>query len=191
VSIRIEGETQVPKLAAVKVKPIPARLDATPRAADTRDMLQENVDWIRQFGDAWSRGDLEAVVAIVQDQLVKGHLAADFEFEPLYFDRVYTGVEGMRELWADSIEAWEDYHAEFDEIVDLDDHMLALAHVTGRGAAGGVPIDERIAILFRFQGDKLVWAKSFAAKEEALEASGAPGAGHNRGGVRRGAGEEP
>jgi hypothetical protein len=154
-------------------------------------MLHENVEWIGQFGDAWSRGDLEAVVAIVQDQLAKGHLAADFEFEPLYFDRVYTGVEGMRELWADSIEAWEDYHAEFDEIVDLDDHMLALTHVTGRGAAGGVPIDERIAILFRFQGETLVRAKSFASKQEALEAVGARGVGHSRGGVRRGAGERP
>jgi ketosteroid isomerase-like protein len=133
-------------------------------------MPQENVEWIRQFGEAWSRGNLEAAEAIVQDQLGKGHLAADFEFEPLYFDRVYTGVEGMREMWADSIEAWEDYHAEFDEIVDLDDHVLALVHVTGRGAAGGVPIDERIAILFRFQGEKLVRAKSFASREEALEA---------------------
>jgi ketosteroid isomerase-like protein len=151
-------------------KPFRAMLDATSRAADTRDMPPENVEWIRQFGDAWSRGDLEAVVAIVEDQLAKGHIAADFEFEPLYFDRVYTGVEGLRELWEDSIEAWEDYHAEFDEIGDLDYHVLVLAHVTGRGAAGGVPIDERIAILFRFQGEKLVRAKSFASKEEALQA---------------------
>jgi hypothetical protein len=70
------------------------------------------------------------------------------------------------------MEAWQDYHAEFDEVADLGEHVLAVAHVTGRGAGGGVPVDQRIPILFRFQGEALVWGKSFASKEDALEAAG-------------------
>jgi ketosteroid isomerase-like protein len=135
-------------------------------------MSQENVEWIRQFGEAWSCGDLETVDKLVQGQLAQGHVAADFHFDTLYLDQGVYGVEGARGLWANSIEMWEDYHAEFEEIVDLGDRVLAVAHLTGRGAGGGVPVDQLIAILFRFQGEKLVSAKSFASKEEALEAVG-------------------
>jgi hypothetical protein len=47
-----------------------------------------------------------------------------------------------------------------------------VTRITARGRGGGVPVDQRIAILGRFQGEKLVWAKSFASKQQALEAAG-------------------
>jgi ketosteroid isomerase-like protein len=130
-------------------------------------MSQENVEWMRQLGEAWDRGDIEAVEALVQ-----GRLAADFAFDPVYLDRVYSGVEGMRQMWADMTGTWDDYRSEMEEVIDLGEHVLVLTHITARGAGGGVPIDQRIAILGRFQGDKLVSAKSFASKAEALAAVG-------------------
>jgi hypothetical protein len=75
-------------------------------------------------------------------------------------------------MWAGLSETWEAYRSEMEEIVDLGEHVLALTRITGRGAGGGVPVDQRIAILARFEGEKLVWAKSFASKAEALEAVG-------------------
>jgi hypothetical protein len=50
--------------------------------------------------------------------------------------------------------------------------VLVLAHVTGRGAGSGVPIDQSLAVLCAFEGEKAVWARSFTSKEEALEAVG-------------------
>jgi len=88
------------------------------------------------------------------------HLAPEFEYDPLYLDRVYQGVEGVRQMWADTIETWADYRFAMEEI--------------GRGVGGGVPIDQPLAILGRFRGEKLVWAKSFRSKQEALEAVGLP-----------------
>jgi hypothetical protein len=69
-------------------------------------------------------------------------------------------------------EIWQDYRLEIGEIVDLGEHVLALAHITARGTGSGVPIDEEIAVLWSFEGDKVVLMKTFMSKKEALEAAG-------------------
>ena len=130
-------------------------------------MSQENVERVRQVGEAWARGDTEAAEALLQ-----GHVAPDFELHPLYLGHVYRGVEGMRELLADIFATWEDYRFETEEVVDLGEHVLVLAHVTGRGAGSGVPIDQSLAVLCAFEGEKAVWARSFTSKEQALEPAG-------------------
>jgi ketosteroid isomerase-like protein len=130
-------------------------------------MSQENVEWVRRVGEAWARGDLEGV-----DALAQGRLAEDVEFDPLYLDRVYRGGDGARQLFADLNETWEGYRSEPEEIVDMGEHVLLVTRITARGRGGGVPVDQRIAILGGFQGEKLVWAKSFASKQQALEAAG-------------------
>jgi ketosteroid isomerase-like protein len=128
-------------------------------------MSHENVEWVRQVAEVWARGDEEALKALFQ-----ARLAPDSELHPLYLD--HRGYEGMRELWADLGEAWEEYRVETEEIVDLGEHVLLLAHITGRGTASGVPIDQPLALLWAFEGEKAVWAKSFPSKQDALEAAG-------------------
>jgi ketosteroid isomerase-like protein len=70
------------------------------------------------------------------------------------------------------LETWQDYRFETEEIVDLGEHVLVLAHVRGRGTGSGVPIDQQIAVLCAFEGEKAIWAKSFLSKREALEVVG-------------------
>ena len=130
-------------------------------------MSQENVEWARQVAEAWNRSDLETA-----DALLEGRLAPDFEYHPLYLDQVYRGNEGARQVRADLNETWEDYRSEVEEVVDLGEHVLVLQHITARGVGGGVPIDWRAAMLARFQGEKVLWLKSFRSKQEALEAVG-------------------
>ena len=130
-------------------------------------MSQENVEVVRRFAEVWTGRYTEAAEA-----LVRPRLAPDFEIHPLYLERSYKGVEGIRQLWADIDEIWQDYRLEIGEIVDLGEHVLALAHITARGTGSGVPIDEEIAVLWAFEGDKAVWMKSFMSKREALEAAG-------------------
>jgi hypothetical protein len=130
-------------------------------------MSQGNVEWVRQAADAWKRGDMERMEAVFGS-----HLSADFELHPLYLDRVYKGYEGMQELWADISQTWEDYRLRTKEIVELGEHVLVLAHITGRGAGSGVPIDQGLALLCAFEGDKAVWAKAFTSKRDAIKAAG-------------------
>jgi hypothetical protein len=130
-------------------------------------MSQENVDWLHRVSEARAQGDTEAL-----ETLLQGGLAADFELQPLYPDRVYKSPEGMRELPSDALETWQDYRFETEEMLDLGKHVLVLARITGRGAASGVPIDQPVAVLVAFEGEKAIWARSFQSKNDALEAAG-------------------
>ena len=106
--------------------------------------------------EAWNRGDQEAALA-----LFHAHLAPSFQLEPLYLDRVYTGIGALRQMWADATSTWQEYRSVVEEIADLEDRLLAVLHVTGRGAGGGVLVNQRIFVLMRFEGEEAVWAKSF------------------------------
>jgi ketosteroid isomerase-like protein len=130
-------------------------------------MSQRNVEVIRHVFEAWEEGDLERLEARLHDAL-----APDFEMCPLYFDRIYKGVDGMLALWADSRGLWDDYRLKLSEIVDLDDHVLVLQHLTARGIASGVPIDQRLALLVTFEGDVGGPGNRLSSREAALEAVG-------------------
>ena len=103
---------------------------------------------------------------------MEGRLAPDFEFKPLYLDRVYRGVGEAREMWADVREMWAEYRSEVEEVVDLGEYVLVVTYISGRGHGGGVPVDQRIVGLVRFEGEKALWVKSFTSKREALAAAG-------------------
>jgi ketosteroid isomerase-like protein len=130
-------------------------------------MSQENVEWVRESYAAWGRGDMAAVEALSQNRL-----ASNFEMYPLYLDQAYTGVEGIRSMWANAGESWEDYRSETDEVIDLGDHVLVVGRVLARGPGSGVPVDQPVAMLWTFEGTKAVRARSFRSKAEALEAVG-------------------
>ena len=91
-------------------------------------MSQENVEWLREVSEARARDDTEALEA-----LLRVGLAADFELQALYPDRVYKSAEGMRGLRADALETWADYRFETEDIVDLGKYVLVHARITGRG----------------------------------------------------------
>ena len=130
-------------------------------------MSQANVEWLQQVSEARARGDTHAL-----EMLLRDGLAADFELQAIYPDRVYKSPEGMRDLRADALETWQDYRFNTEEMVDLGEHVLVMARMTGRGAASGVPIDQPVAVLVAFDGEKAVWARSFLTKDEALQAAG-------------------
>jgi ketosteroid isomerase-like protein len=86
---------------------------------------------------------------------------------PLYLAQVYRGVGAVREWFADAGEIWDDYRLETEDVIDLDEQVLVVGHVLGRGAGSGVPINQPLAMLITFEGEKVVRSKSFASKEQA------------------------
>ena len=61
---------------------------------------------------------------------------------------------------------------EVQEAVDLDDDVLVVLRMSGRGSQSGVSITQQGAVLFSFVESQLVSGKSFASRAEALEAVG-------------------
>ena len=112
------------------------------------------------------RDDRDALDAIVTE-----HLAPDFEFEALLTGLTYKGAAGARGTGGRH-PGHRRLHTEILEAVDLDEHVLVVVRMAGRGSRSGVPVSQQGAVLLTFKADKIASAKSFSSKAEALGAVG-------------------
>ena len=129
-------------------------------------MSQENVEVVRAVYEAIVRRDREAL-----DALLREHLAPDFEFEAVLTGATYKGADGLWEL-LDDIQDTVGYRPEVQEAVDLDEHVLIVLRMSGRGSRSGAAVAQQGAVLVTFDGSTLVSGRSFASKADALEAVG-------------------
>ena len=76
------------------------------------------------------------------------------------------------EWLADARETRKDYKQEVDEIIDLGDDVVVVLAISAEGAGSGVPVAQEFAVLWTFDGETVVRARSFTSRAEALEAAG-------------------
>ena len=127
-------------------------------------MSEANVAFLRDGYDALQRGDIAAFKALARE-----HLEDDFEFHQVWDGRVMKGYEGTIEWLEDMRETWAEYRQSVEEILDLGDQVLVVVRIEARGGSSGVPVDEALAILWTFEGDRATEARSFTSREEALD----------------------
>jgi ketosteroid isomerase-like protein len=133
-------------------------------------MSRGDVEFLRQGYEALARGDLETFT-----ELSRERLGPDFEFHHVWDGRVFRGFEGTMEWISDARETWDDYSQELEEIVEAGDRVVVVIRLSARGGESGVPVAQELAVVWRFEGDKAVEARSYTSREEALRAAGIAG----------------
>jgi ketosteroid isomerase-like protein len=91
---------------------------------------------------------------------------------PPGMDAVRHGHSGYQEVWRQMIHAFEDFHAEPEEVLDLGDQLLGTTQYRGHGTGSGVPVNIPTFQLFRLRRGLIVWQKDFSDRADALEAAG-------------------
>lgn len=86
-------------------------------------------------------------------------------------DAVVHGHDGYEAVWRHLIDSFEDFHAEPEEVLDLDDTLLGTARYAGHGSGSGVPADVRLFQVFRLRHGLVVWQRDFTDRSAALEAA--------------------
>jgi ketosteroid isomerase-like protein len=128
---------------------------------------RERVERILEGIDAFNRGEFEAVIQDFPD---------DIEWQVL--DQLpdqgpFRGREGVLRFWESWRESFSDFHAEIDEIVDTDDHVIVMLHMVGRGRDSGADVKTpTYAQMWTFRGEEVERVRMLQSKEEALEAAG-------------------
>jgi ketosteroid isomerase-like protein len=130
-------------------------------------VTEQNVQFLRRGYAALERGDLEAFKELARDRL-----DPEFEFHHVWDGRVLKGYEGTIEWLTDTRETWRDYKQEVEEIIDLGDHVVVVLGISAQGVGSGVPVAQEFAVVWTFDGDAVVRARSFTSRAEALEAVG-------------------
>ena len=130
--------------------------------------MARNADIVRHVFDAFSRRDLQALIALSDPEIVfrpqTGRLAGR--------DEPYRGHEGLRAYLADVAQVWQELRSEPDEYVELDDRVVC----TGRVYAWGIGrvIDAPAGWVWRLRDGLVVEGRVYDTRRGAYEAAGLP-----------------
>jgi ketosteroid isomerase-like protein len=87
-------------------------------------MSRENVGIVRWIYDAYARHDAETTLALY-------HAAVEFDLtmaplwdDPTHQRRVHRGHDGLRGVFRDWREVWEDLHEDLEELIEAGDQVI-------------------------------------------------------------------
>ena len=129
-------------------------------------MSEQNLQVIRAGFDAFSRGDMPAMLELVDPSVVFNPLPDAPDVQSFH------GHEGLVQGIAQSTEIWDDFSIELREMRDFDDHVLASLRWCGRGPSSGIEVEVDICALVTFRESKIVRWLLFPSEQQALEAAG-------------------
>jgi ketosteroid isomerase-like protein len=122
---------------------------------------EENVDVVRRLFAVLDRQDWGAALEFFDPEV---------EWSPT--EGTYRGLEGLASSVAEWLEPWEEHQIEAEEFTEAGNQVLAVVHLTGRGAGSGMEIDQRFFQVYAVRNGKIIRMVEFVTREEALEAAG-------------------
>jgi hypothetical protein len=131
-------------------------------------MSQENVDLALRAFEAVNRRDLDAFLALMDDDVeVVTRIAA--------VEGGLHGHDGIRFWWENIFTSFPDFDLEVVNVRDLGDVTLASLRALGHGAGSDVPFEDLLWQAGRWRRRKCVSWRAFETEAEALEAVGLRG----------------
>ena len=130
-------------------------------------MSRENVEIAKRAVDAFNRGDMDEVFALLDPKV--RWTTADDEPDP----QTYVGHEGVRQLIASLLDIWEQgFTMKAHEFIDLGDAVVvpSTSRVQARGS--GVTLDADETHVFTVHDGKIVRVREYRTKDAALQALG-------------------
>ena len=132
-------------------------------------MSQENGKIVRSAFDAFTRGDIESVLRLCDENILVTQPQ-----ELLGASRHQHGHSGVLEAFRIWPEQWDDYQIEILRTADLGDDVLVTTRTRGRGKQSGVEVEMPISFVFTVRNQKIVEMQIFMRESQALEAAGLP-----------------
>ena len=122
-------------------------------------------DAINAAYDAWSRRDIEDLLAVVHpDAEARPILGANIGTS------VYRGHDGLRQWFKDLHQEWETFETRVTRIDERGDRALCTFAVHARGRASGVVIDGELYHLLDMRDGLILRLEAFQDRDAAMEA---------------------
>jgi ketosteroid isomerase-like protein len=129
-------------------------------------MSPENVQIAKQAIAAFNRVDVGLFASLT---------TPDFEWSPSMVaveGEVFRGREGIERYFASLGAAWDAFLIVEDRFCDLQDVVVMLGGLKGRGKGSGVPVDAALGMVFDFREAKISRIRGYLDHDEALRAAG-------------------
>jgi ketosteroid isomerase-like protein len=130
-------------------------------------MPPANAEIVRRFLElSLERRDFEAAL-----ELVHPDAEMDWSNSRAPYRGVYRGYAQAMTAWAAWLEAWDEWHTDVKEAIEVDpETVVIVTHVRARGKGSGVTVNAAGAGVWRVRDGKIVHAKLFQSKAEAFAA---------------------
>ena len=128
-------------------------------------MSRENVGLVLLMYELFNRRDLDAMLALMDDEV-------EIESRLVAMEGTYNGHEGVRRWWGNLLDVLPDYAGEIEELHDLGDITLVRVRGRAHGAASNSPVVETFWQPIRWRDGMCIWWRNCATEAEALEAIG-------------------
>jgi ketosteroid isomerase-like protein len=130
-------------------------------------MSARNVEIVKAMNEAYMRGDFPASLEALDPNIVwqgtKGGLDEHM---------VYRGLEEVINGFADNLMTWERLDLDYQQYFDAGDHVVVFVHEVARGLESGVEVETDTAVVFKLVDGRVVHARGYMDRSEALEAAG-------------------
>ncbi|MGH2987144.1 MAG: nuclear transport factor 2 family protein [Solirubrobacterales bacterium] len=132
-------------------------------------MSDENASVVRRGWEAWSRGDLDGLLALLDSEVVWD--TKHFRDWP---ETEYRGQEGVRRFLTEWLEVWgDDYQVGVDEIrVAPDGRVVSLHWHRGTGRQSGVTMELQVAQIATVRDGRIIRLDNYDDRTKALKAAG-------------------
>jgi ketosteroid isomerase-like protein len=127
---------------------------------------EENLRLVREGFAAMERGDVEAMVELVDPEVE--FVNPDYALEA----GTRHGPSGYRTALEATLDIFEDFKFNLDEIVDLEDRIVVTGRFVARSKGSGVPIDQPFGHVFTVRDSKLLRHEWYRTPAEAYAAAG-------------------
>ena len=128
-------------------------------------MSRESIDLAYRTYDAVNRRDLDALLALMDDDVEAVSRLVRVEGN-------FRGHDGVRRWWDNVFAVWPDYSIEVLEMLHFEDLAIAALRTRGHAARSGMEMPETVWHVTRLRSGKCVWWRTFATRAEALKAVG-------------------
>ena len=85
---------------------------------------------------------------------------------------VFRGHDGVRKMFRDLYEAFDEIHIELSEIRDLGDRLVAIGRTRAHGEASGADVETPIGFVTEFKNGKALSIRGYLDPKDALDAAG-------------------
>jgi ketosteroid isomerase-like protein len=104
---------------------------------------------------------------------VTAHYDPECEYQPVEEEATVRGHDALvrwNERW---FEAWNEFHADVEEMVEAGDGVIVTGLVaSGRGTGSGMPVEQRIFHVLELREGKVLRISEYLERDQALAAAG-------------------
>jgi len=97
----------------------------------------------------------------------------DIEWAPFEENHtVFHGIDGAMRIRHGWLEPWAEHNVRIEDLIDAGEQVVAVVHLTARGATSGAEVDVHLYGQFKVMDAKIVYFYEHEDRAEALKAVG-------------------